>query len=182
MTSYVTPELLKSLSRLKEKYPDAFETKKGVDNDITRLIPADDPDLRAIVRFRNAVKVGDRRRLEDKRVAQRIADCYTRYMTMRATASYLEMDLAEVKFITEHDANLRDLYHKHQHDWGRIIVYDDHTDSYTTYPNKYEAAVKIGFQRLSDLNYYLKYRHYPYLIKGRFKVKRRVWFDEDGCM
>ena len=146
------------------------------------LVPADDRDLRMIVGFRNAVKAGDRRRLEDKRVAQRIADCYTRYMTMRATASYLEMDLAEVKFITEHDANLRDLYHKHQHDWGRIIVYDDHTNSYTTYPNKYEAAVKIGFQRLSDLNYYLKYRHYPYLIKGRFKVKRRVWFDEDGCM
>ena len=61
MTSYVTPELLKSLSRLKEKYPDAFETKKGISNDITHLVPADDPDLRMIVRFRNAVKAGDRR-------------------------------------------------------------------------------------------------------------------------
>ena len=182
MTSYITPNLIKSFYRLKERYPDAFETKKGIDNDITRLIPVDDPDLRAIVRFRNAVKAGDRRRLEDKRVAQRIADCYTRYMTMRATAGYLEMDLAEVKFITERDADLRNLYHKHQHDWGRIIVYDDRANSYTTYPNKSEAALGMGFQRSSDLNFYLKYRHYPYLIKGRFKAKRRVWFDEDGCM
>lgn len=182
MTSYVTPELLKSLSRLEEKYPDAFETKKGISNDITHLVPADDPDLRMIVRFRNAVRIGDRRKIADKRVSRRIADCYTKYMTMQTTADYLEMDLVDVKYITDHNPKLKDLYRKHQHDWGRIIVYDDHTNSYTTYPNKYEAAVSLGFQRSSDLNYYLRYRHYPYLIKGRFKVKRKVWFDEDGCM
>lgn len=182
MTSYVTSELLYAISRLEEKYPDAFKAKTGFENDIVEVIPADDPDLRTVVRFRNGVKAGDCRKRENKYLAKRIADCFNKYMTMETTASYLEMDLVDVKFMAEHDANLRNLYRKRQHDWERIVVYDKRTNDYKTYPDEYAAAAGIGLKRPSGLEYYIKRRHYPYLINKRYKAKRKVWFDEDNGM
>lgn len=179
MTSYVTTELLDAISRLEEKYPDAFKPTAGFKNDLASVVPSEDPDLRTVVRFRNSIEAGDRRKREGKYLAKRIADCFNKYMTMQATAGYLEMDLVDVKFIAEHDASLRTLYNKRQHDWERIVVYDKLTNDYKTYTDTYAAAVGMGIKRPSYLDYYLKQRHYPRLINKRYKAKRKVWFDED---
>ena len=182
MTNYITPRLLQAINNLKKRYPQAFETRYGKAYRLEYWIPADDPDMRIRNRFLEKIKACDGSRKKDRPIIAKIADCYGRYMTMRDTAAHLEMDLSDVKNLTNTNPYLKNMYHKHQHDWGCVVVYDTCTKKYKTYITKVAAAKKIGFQRSAELNYYLKYRHYPHLINGRYKVKRKVWFDEDNGM
>ncbi|WP_270631659.1 hypothetical protein [Limosilactobacillus mucosae] len=182
MTSYITPRLLQAINSLEKRYPEAFKVRYGKDYQLERWIPVDDPDMRVRNQFLAQIKIGDQRKKQNYTVMHRVLDCYNRYMTTSEAAKYLNMDFSDVKYITDTNPRLRETYAKKQHDFKQIVVYDRINCSYQVYRDQYQASIKLGFQRSSDLTYYIKQRHYPYFIKGRYKAKRKVWFDEDNGM
>lgn len=182
MTSYITPRLLQAINSLEKRYPEAFETRPVNNHGLEHYIPADDPDMRIRNRFLAQVKAGDQAKKSNRIATQRILDCYNRYLTMSETAKYLGMDCSDVKYITDVNPRLREAYLKKQHDFKQVMVYDRVNGSYQVYRDQYQAAIELGFDRATGLAYYVKQRHYPYFIKGRYKAKRKVWFDEDNGM
>lgn len=182
MTNYCTPRLLQAINNLEKRYPKTFASRCGKDYKLERWIPANDPDMRIRNQFLAQIEAGDQAKRSNRIAMQRVLDCYNRYLTMSETAKYLNMDYSDVKHITEINPNLRKAYDKRQHDFQQLVIFDRADNSYRVYHNSYQASIRLGFQRASDLEFYIKQRHYPYFIKKRYKVKRKVWFDEDNGM
>lgn len=58
---------------------------------------------------------------------------------------------------------------------------DRNNGDYTLVRTMYSAARKVGLNTAS-IKFYVNDRHCKYWIHNRYKIKRKVWFDEDNGM
>lgn len=183
MTNRCTPEFFKALDSLKQRCPQAFIYHAHDNRDLEDFFPPLDPDVKVVMDFRNAIREADweRRNSVDVWLKADIAYCYRNYYGKQETARYLDIPLSEVRDATDRTPELQRIYEKARHDFRRVVVYDKVDDEYMDARDKYEAAKKCHTAS-ANIGFYLSDRHCKYWIGHRYKVKRKVWFDEDNGM
>ena len=180
MTNHCTPRFFKALSNLEHNYPEVFAaySKLQLDDVASPL----DPDFRIVKDFRDAIREHDWERYHsDRGLAAEIASCLHRYMSVYEIADYLGMDAKMISDVIQETPELKKISNKNRHEFSRTIIYDRDTGKYTVMQTIYSAAHKVGLSTAS-IRFYLNDRHCKYWIHDRYKVKRKVWFDEDNGM
>lgn len=110
-----------------------------------------------------------------------IASCLHRYMGVYEIAEYLDMDARLVGNVIRDTPELKKISAKNRRDFSRVTIFDRKTGKYVTVPSMYTAAHRIGINTAS-IKFYANDRHCKYWINNRYKIKRKVWFDEDNGM
>lgn len=96
-------------------------------------------------------------------------------------AEYLGMDAKMIGNVIRDTPELKKIIDKSRRDFSQIIIYDRNNGDYTLVRTMYSAARKVGLNTAS-IKFYVNDRHCNYWIHNRYKVKRKVWFDEDNGM
>lgn len=179
MTNHCTPRFFKALNNLEHRYPQAFH------NPSVRLedaVPPRDPDFRIIKNFRDTIRENDWKRYHSNHSPQaEIASCLHRYMGVYEIAEYLDMDARLVGRVIRDTPKLKKISAKNRRDFSRTVIYDRKTGKYSIMQTMYSAVHKVGLSTAS-IKFYVNDRHCKYWINDRYKVKRKVWFDEDNGM
>ena len=180
MTNHCTPQFFRALANLQERYPQVFATySKAQLDDVASPL---DPDFRIIKDFRDVIRENDWKKYHsDRGLATEIASCLHRYMGIHEIAEYLDMDAKVIGNVIRETPELKKLANKKRTAFTRVIVYDRKTGKYTILQTLYSAAHKVGLNT-ANFKFYINDRHCKYWINGRFKAKRKVWFDEDNGM
>jgi hypothetical protein len=96
-------------------------------------------------------------------------------------AEYLDIDARLVGNVIRDTPELKKISAKNRRDFSRVTIFDRQTSKYVTVPSMYTAARRVGISTAS-IKFYVNDRHCSYWIHNRYKVKRKVWFDEDNGM
>lgn len=180
MTDHCTPELFKAIDNLERRYPNVFKNNDKYKLD--DVVPPLDPDFRVIKDFRDVIRENDWKKYHsDRGLAAEIASCLHRYMSIYEIAEYLDMDAKVIGNVIRETPELKKLNNKRHTAFARVVVYDRNTNKYTILQTLYSAAHKVGLN-MANFKFYINDRHCKYWINGRFKAKRKVWFDEDNGM
>lgn len=180
MTNHCTPRFFKALSNLEHNYPEVFATysKLQLDDVVSPL----DPDYRIVKDFRDAIRENDWKKYHsDHGLQAEIASCLRRYMGIYEIAEYLGMDAKMIGNTIRDTPELKRIIDKSRRDFSQIVVYDRKCGDYTLVRTMYSAARKVGISTAS-IKFYVNDRHCSYWIHNRYKIKRKVWFDEDNGM
>lgn len=180
MTNHCTPELFKAIDNLERRYPSVFKSqdKYSLDDVVSPL----DPDYRIIKDFRDVIRENDWKRYHsDHSLQAEIASCLHRYMGVYEIAEYLDIDVRLVGRVIRDTPELKKISAKNRCDFSRVTIFDRQTGKYVTVPSMYTAARRVGINTAS-IKFYVNDRHCKYWINNRYKVKRKVWFDEDNGM
>lgn len=179
MTNYCTPRFFKVLSNLEHNYPQAFHNPSVMLDDV---VPPLDPDFRIIKDFRDVIRENDWKKYHsDHGLQAEIASCLRRYMGVYEIAEYLGIDARLVGNVIRDTPELKKISAKNRRDFSHVTIFDRQTSKYVTVPSMYTAARRVGINAAS-INFYVNDRHCKYWINNRYKVKRKVWFDEDNGM
>lgn len=179
MTNHCTPRFFKALNNLELRYPQAFHNPSVRLEDV---VPPLDPDFRIIKDFRDVIRENDRKRYHsDHSLQAEIASCLHRYMGVYEIAEYLDIDARLVGRVIRDTPELKKISAKNRRDFSRVTIFDRQTSKYVTVPSMYTAARRVGINTAS-IKFYVNDRHCNYWINNRYKVKRKVWFDEDNGM
>lgn len=180
MTDHCTPELFRALANLEERYPQVFATYSKAQLD--DIVPPLDPDFRVIKDFRDVIRENDWKRYHsDHSLQAEIASCLHRHMGVYEIAEYLDINARLVGSVIRDTPELKKISSKNRRDFSRVVIFDRQTGKYVTVPSMYAAAHKIGIP-LASIKFYVNDRHCKYWINNRYKIKRKVWFDEDNGM
>lgn len=180
MTDHCTPELFKAIDNLERRYPSVFKSQDKYKLD--DVVPPLDPDFQVIKDFRDVIRENDWKKYHsDRGLATEIASCLHRYMRIYDIADYLDTDVKTISDLIHETPELKKIAAKNRRDFSRVVIYDRKTDKYTNLQTMYSAAHKVGLNTAS-FKFYINDRHCKYWINGRFKAKRKVWFDEDNGM
>lgn len=180
MTNHCTPRFFKALNNLEHNYPEVFATysKLQLDDVASPL----DPDFRIIKDFRDTIRENDQKRFHSNhRLQAEIASCLHRRMGVYEIAEYLNEDSKTISRVIKETPELKKLSAKNRRDFSRVVIFDRQTGKYATVSTMYWAAHKVGLNTAS-IKFYANDRHCNYWINNRYKVKRKVWFDEDDGM
>lgn len=167
MTNHCTPRFFKALNNLEHNYPEVFATysKLQLDDVASPL----DPDFRIVKDFRDTIRESDWSKYHSDHGLQ------------AEIAEYLGMDAKMIGNVIRDTPELKKIIDKSRRDFSQIIVYDHNNGDYTLVRTMYSAARKVGLNTAS-IKFYVNDRHRNYWIHNRYKVKRKVWFDEDNGM
>lgn len=180
MTDHCTPELFKAIDNLERRYPSVFKSQDKYNLD--DVVPPLDPDFRVIKDFRDVIRENDWKKYHsDHGLQAEIASCLHRYMGVYEIAEYLGMDAKAISNVIQETPELKKIVNKNQHEFSRVVIYDREADKYSIMQTIYSAAHKVGLNTAS-FKFYINDRHCSYWIHNRYKVKRKVWFDEDNGM
>lgn len=180
MTNHCTPELFKAIDNLERRYPSVFKSQDKYNLD--DVVPPLDPDFRVIKDFRDVIRENDWKKYHsDRGLATEIASCLHRYMGVHEIAEYLGIDAKMIGNTIRDTPELKRIIDKSRRDFSQIIVYDRKSGDYTLVRTMYSAARKVGIST-ANIKFYVNDRHCKYWIHNRYKVKRKVWFDEDNGM
>lgn len=180
MTNHCTPELFKAIDNLERRYPSVFKSQDKYSLD--DVVPPLDPDFRIIKDFRDVIRENDWKKYHsDHSLQAEIASCLHRYMGVYEIAEYLDIDARLVGNVIRDTPELKKISAKNRRDFSRVVIFDRQTGKYVTVSTMYWAAHKIGINTAS-IKFYVNDRHCKYWIHDRYKVKRKVWFDEDNGM
>lgn len=180
MTNRCTPRFFKALNNLEHNYPEVFATysKLQLDDVASPL----DPDFRIIKDFRDTIRGNDWRKYHsDHGLQAEIASCLHRYMGVYEIAEYLDIDAKIIGKVIRDTPGLKKLSAKNRNEFSRTVIYDRKTGKYSVMQTLYSTAHKVGLNTAS-IKFYVNDRHCKYWINDRYKVKRKVWFDEDNGM
>lgn len=179
MTNHCTPRFFRALSNLEHNYPQAFHNPSVQLDDVVSPL---DPDFRIIKDFRDVIRENDWKKYHsDHGLQAEIASCLHRYMGVYEIAEYLGMDAKMIGNTIRDTPELKRIIDKSRRDFSQIVVYDCKSGDYTLVRPMYSAARKVGISTAS-IKFYVNDRHCSYWIHNRYKVKRKVWFDEDNGM
>lgn len=179
MTNHCTPELFKAIDNLERRYPSVFKSQDKYSLD--DVVPPLDPDFQVIKDFRNAIDVGDWEKFHtDRGMIADLASLLGR-MTISQAAKELAIDRKTVRKLVQSSHDLKQIVTKRRYDFSHMIIYDRKRKKYDTASDMYHAAHKLGIP-LASIKFYANDRHCKYWIKNRYKIKRKVWFDEDNGM
>lgn len=180
MTDHCTPQFFRALANLEERYPQVFATySKAQLDDVASPL---DPDFRVIKDFRDVIRENDWKKYHsDHGLQAEIASCLHRYMGVYEIAEYLDIDARLVGNVICDTPELKKLSAKNRRDFSRVTIFDRQTGKYVTVPSMYVAARRVGINTAS-IKFYANDRHCKYWINNRYKIKRKVWFDEDNGM
>jgi hypothetical protein len=146
------------------------------------IVPPLDPDYRIIKDFRDVIRENDWKKYHsDHSLQAEIASCLHRYMGVYEIAEYLDIDARLVGNVIRDTPELKKISAKNRRDFSRVTIFDRQTSKYVTVPSMYTAARRVGISTAS-IKFYVNDRHCSYWIHNRYKVKRKVWFDEDNGM
>lgn len=180
MTDHCTPELFKAIDNLERRYPNVFNGRDTYK--LEDVVPPLDPDFRVIKDFRDVIRENDWKKYHsDRGLATEIASCLHRYMGIHEIAEYLDMDAKVIGNVIRETPELKKISAKNRRDFSRVTIFDWQTGKYVTVPSMYVAAHRVGINTAS-IKFYVNDRHCSYWIHNRYKVKRKVWFDEDNGM
>lgn len=180
MTNHCTPELFKAIDNLERRYPSVFKSQGMYKLD--DVVSPRDPDFRIIKDFRDTIRKHDQKKFHSNhRLQAEIASCLHRRMSVYEIAEYLDMDSKTVSSVIKETPELKKSATKNRRDFSRVVIFDRQTGKYATVSTMYWAAHKVGLSTAS-IKFYINDRHCKYWINDRYKVKRKVWFDEDNGM
>lgn len=180
MTNHCTPELFKAIDNLERRYPSVFKSQDKYSLD--DVVPPLDPDFRIIKDFRDTIREHDWERYHsDRGLESEIASCLHRRMGVHEIAEHLNTDSKTVSSVIKKTPRLKKISAKNRRSFSRVVIFDRQTGKYAIVSTMYYAAHKLGIP-LASIKFYANDRHCKYWINNRYKIKRKVWFDEDNGM
>lgn len=179
MTNHCTPELFKAIDNLERRYPSVFKSQDKYKLD--DVVPPLDPDFQVIKDFRNAIDVGDWEKYHTNTGMIAELASLLGHMTISQAAKELDIERKTVRQLVQSSHDLKQIVTKRRYDFSHMIIYDRQRKKYDTVSDMYHAAHKLGIPPAS-IKFYVNDRHCKYWINNRYKIKRKVWFDEDNGM